>query len=419
MTPPSSLDSLVETARAASVRTADAERHVAELDRWARREVVAPRPWWRAGLLVAAGALAAAAVLLWWGRATPQSPILPVGERVAVVAEHGTRFRVTVAAAGHTEILVEQGTVTARLWKGASPLSPAHSLVLRGGGVVATATGTVYSLSVGASGAAVRVHEGAVQVDPDPRIAVGAGPRPLQEAARLTAGHGWPAGAPARGVSSARRLLALAMPTIAPGAAPGEGARGDGRPVGAEAIDASGDAASDPAADAAVAASVDAAISAAVDAAGSRPAAQASGERTRPDAGDSRDARDARPEASAAGRDAGASPEPEASAMTLAERWRLARLRRGQGKFQEALRECLAIADTRDVTWAPIALAEAMRLTLGPLADPQHTLQLARRMRSAWPRHTLMIETRAIECRALKQLGRSAECAVLERGATP
>ncbi|HRC58409.1 MAG TPA: hypothetical protein PKU97_20950, partial [Kofleriaceae bacterium] len=80
MTPPSSLDSLVETARAASVRTADAERHVAELDRWARREVVAPRPWWRAGLLVAAGALAAAAVLLWWGRATPQSPILPVGE---------------------------------------------------------------------------------------------------------------------------------------------------------------------------------------------------------------------------------------------------------------------------------------------------------------------------------------------------
>ena len=52
---------------------------------------------------------------------------------MAVVAEHGTRFRVTVAAAGHTEILVEQGTVTARLWKGASPLSPAHSLVLRGG----------------------------------------------------------------------------------------------------------------------------------------------------------------------------------------------------------------------------------------------------------------------------------------------
>ncbi len=105
--------------------------------------------------------------------------------------------------------------------------------------------------------------------------------------------------------------------------------------------------------------------------------------------------------------------------MTAAERWRLARLRRAQGQFREALRQCVQIADSNDATWAPIALAEAMRITLGPLADPQQTLLLARRMRSAWPRHTLMIEVRAIECRALGQLGRGAECAVLQRNTAP
>jgi hypothetical protein len=54
--------------------------------------------------------------------------------------------------------------------------------------------------------------------------------------------------------------------------------------------------------------------------------------------------------------DAGTPAPPE----SVRGRWRHARLLRGQGKFKEALAECLAIADLDEPTWSPIALVDAI-----------------------------------------------------------
>src|SRR5262249_43040880 len=44
---------------------------------------------------------------------------------------------------------------------------------------------------------------------------------------------------------------------------------------------------------------------------------------------------------------------PSGSTPTVTERWRSARLFRSQGKFDDAIAECVAIADSHDRTWAP------------------------------------------------------------------
>ena len=67
----------------------------------------------------------------------------------------------------------------------------------------------------------------------------------------------------------------------------------------------------------------------------------------------------------------------DADATSIKDRWRRARLLRGQGAFQRAVEECLAIAAARDATWSPIALVEAIRIYKGPLADPEEALVLA------------------------------------------
>lgn len=372
MSPPT-LDSLLATARAATVPADVAKRRVAELERWARPQ---PRaPWWRAGLLVATGALVATAALWLWWRATPP-PIIPLGDRVALIAEPGAQYRVLATDRGHTEVLVESGTVTARLWKGQGR----HALALRGGGVIAAATGTIYSLTIERGQPSVRVHEGTVEVRSESASA---------ESASVPAGASWPAAERSHGEASARRLQRF-RPLL------------DAEPV---AIDAgvARDPGREPASDAAIDASADAAPPTDASAAPIPHAApRPTRERAHP----------------AVTFDAGVTT-PAAALETPADRWRLARLRRGQGKFQEALAECLALADSGDPTWAPIALVEAARLTLGPLAEPQQTLELSRRMRASWPKHTLLTEMRAIECRALKQLGRAAECAVVERMSAP
>jgi hypothetical protein len=94
----------------------------------------------------------------------------------------------------------------------------------------------------------------------------------------------------------------------------------------------------------------------------------------------------------------------------IKDRWHTARLLRGQGRFTAALTECIAIADLRDPMWSPIALVEALRIELGPLADPERAVALADRMIREWPGDALTSEVRALRCRALDQLGRSAEC---------
>ena len=61
--------------------------------------------------------------------------------------------------------------------------------------------------------------------------------------------------------------------------------------------------------------------------------------------------------------------------------------------------------------WSPIALVEAVRIELGPLADPERAIALADRVLREWSADALVSEARELRCRALRQLGRSDECA--------
>lgn len=340
------LDGLIERARAADVNREAAERYVRELDRWARPAVRPHRrwlPWLAAG--VAAAAVVVLAVL-WWSssQAAPWVPVR-IGDRVAIVADPATAYRVVRADAGETAIAIERGAVTARLWPGARP----HRLTLSGLGLTATATGTVYSLAIGASGAVVHVIEGTVEVRADD------GPHVVH------AGASWPADGAAADPGAGRVLLALAAPPPEP------------LPPAAAVVDAG--------TGAAVNAGDDAGIAAAGDA-GEPPGDAATG---------------------------GGRGAPPGAAPTIKDRWHTARLFRGQGKFAAALAECLAIAEARDPTWSPIALVEAVRIALGPLADPDRAIALADRMLRDWPGDPLAAEVRELRCRALRQLGR-ADC---------
>lgn len=69
-----------------------------------------------------------------------------------------------------------------------------------------------------------------------------------------------------------------------------------------------------------------------------------------------------------------------------------------------------------DRTWSPIALVEAARIELGPQSAPERVLALVDRFERKWPAHTLAPEARELRCRALRQLGRGAECAPADAG---
>jgi hypothetical protein len=338
------LDRLIERARSATVDRGEAERYVRELDRWARSAPTAPPRRWVPWLVAGVAAAAAVLVVLWWRGDAAIAPATPVqiGNQVAVLAAPGTAYRVVRSDPAATEIAVEHGAVTARLWRTAQP----HRLVLSGGGVTAAAVGTVYSLTVGAGGPVVGVVEGTVEVRASDGLHV------------VHAGSIWPPGGHAADPADARALLALAGPAVAPvleGADAGIAAAapppGDGSDEGADAM-------TDATSDAAVAA-----------------------------------------------------PHPApATAPAIKDRWRTARLLRGQGQFSAAVTECLAIADARDPTWSPIALVEAVRIELGPLADPERAIALADRAIREWPADALVAEARELRCRALRQLGRGEDC---------
>jgi hypothetical protein len=346
------LDDMLVRARSLEVRDEAADRYVAELSRWSRA-AASPRrsrvPWFAAGFGLAA---AAAVIVLLVLRPAPEAggnAALRFGERVAIIAEPNTQYRVLAADHDRTEVLVERGTVTARLWPGVQP----HRLALRGDGVEAVATGTVYALHVGDGGASVHVHEGTVAVTRG------------SEHAQVEAGSAWSAGATTggtlRGRRGAERLLAMAAPPPVDA---------HDRAPHAEPIE--------PAAEPGSAAS-DASIG-------------ASGDPTKP---------------RAAPVDAGVA---DATAASLTDRYRQARLLRGQGKFDAAIAECLAIADAKEATWSPIALLEAARIELGPRASPERALVLTDRFEAEWPSHQLAPEARELRCRALRQLGRADEC---------
>jgi hypothetical protein len=111
--------------------------------------------------------------------------------------------------------------------------------------------------------------------------------------------------------------------------------------------------------------------------------------------------------------DAALAPPADSSgsaAPSVNERWRSARLLRSQGKFAEAIIECEAIADAHDPTWAPIALVEAARIELGPLASPERAITYVERFEREWSNNGLLPEARDLRCHALDQLGRGSEC---------
>jgi hypothetical protein len=332
---------VIARARAATVHRAAAERYVGELDRWARP---APQPRrWVAWLTTGGAAVVAAVVVALWiaGRA-PSETLTPVriGDRVAIIAAPASVYRVVRADPGATEIAIDRGTVTARLWRTDRP----HRLTLAGGGITATAKGTIYSLGVEPAGPIVHVSEGTVEVRAGEGLHV------------VHAGASWPVTATAPDPVAGRALLALALTTSLPSLV----------------ADADAD--------------TDAGV--AIDAAA--PVASPSD----------------------AGVDTPRTPAPAMppDAPAIKDRWRTARLLRGQGRFTAALTECLAIADARDPMWSPIALVEAIRIEIAPLAAPERSIALADRMIREWPDDPLVAEARELRCRALRQLGRASEC---------
>jgi hypothetical protein len=359
------LDALLARVRGAEVRPELAAAAIAEVERAARLRPAAAAWSWRSVLAGVGLAVAAAALILWivGPRGGGSGPaVVRIGSRVTIVVEPGARYDVAAAGDDRTAIVVERGAVTARLWPGDQP----HRLALRGADVVATATGTVYTLAVDDRGAIVRVHEGTVEV-----VTPGG-------AHAIAAGRWWPpdAAGGAIGTAAASRLRALAAPSPIVEVLP------------IAAVDAGADAPAAIVADAGVDVDVDAASAsgAAIDRARARP----------PDAPDA-----------VAAPDAGV---VDAAAPSLVEQWRRARLLRAQGNPRSAVALCLAIADTGDPTWSPIALVEAIRIHLDSLSAPEDALVIADRMIARWPVHPLEGEAKALRCRALRQLGRGAEC---------
>lgn len=333
----SRLDEMIARARTLDVREDDARQFVSGLAQWAGKSEPARARWPWAVLAAAAAAATAVVVLLLVTRESPrhvEASAIRLGDRVAIVAAPSTQYRVIATDETRTVVDVSRGTVTARLWPGPH----AYRLVLRGGGVEAVATGTVFALRVDDEGATVEVHEG--------HVAVSRG----EDHVEVAAAAAWPHGGSLRSAGDARRLMAMpALPASAP----------------------------EPETP-----SIDAGV------------ADATTEDAAPPIVVVPERRDA------------------AVAVPPIERWRRARLLRGQGKFDAALVECIAIADAKDATWSPIALLEAARIELGPKSSPERALALAERFASEWPHHELAPEARDLRCRALKQLGRDAECAV-------
>ncbi len=366
MTAPS-LDTLVARARAVGVRPGPAEQCVADVLRLARVSAPAPRFRWLVPVLAgcALAATGAAVVALMTRTDAPVVAASPVwvGDRVAVMPEGAASYRVVEAGGEGTTIEVTRGAVTARLLPDPAP----HRLVLRGGGVEAVATGTVYTLSVDERAdhvAEVRVHEGKVEVWGEQIGTVYAGATWFRRADGTESAMPSSRKSPL-GVRAAEQLLAL-QPIVASKHAPPPTP-----PVVVTPVDA--------------------------------------GEL--PDADPATDTSDARPAPSR--RDP---PTADPVDTSPEARWRRARLLRGQGKPDEARTLLLAISTDGDATWAPLAHIEAIRIDLEDLSAPENALALSDRMLTRWPHHALITEVRALRCRALGQLGRGAECERADAG---
>lgn len=434
------VDALIHRARGATVRRDVAETYVRELERWTSRR---PARSWRAWALAAAAAAGAAIVVLMLrGGASALTPVR-IGDRVAIVVEPGTSYRILRAGPDDTTIEVDHGEVTARLWPGIR----AHQLVLQGGGMVATATGTVYSLAVERGGGAVHVDEGTVEVRVGAAvhsIPAGAswppdgvrapGPRrapsllalaPQAPAAKPTAAPtptSPPAAAPAAAAPAATASPEPEAPVTAaantPGSLTAAAANAPGSPTAA-AASGSGSPTAASGSGTATASSGSGARSAALSPPGRGSPTSAGSLAPRPRTADATPPARAHADTTPPRETVDRTPPPRATldgrgraaSLSIKDRWRLARKLRAEGKHRAAIAECFGIADMADATWSPIALVEAIRLYAGPLADPAHALETADRVIRDWPADVLVPEARQLRCLALARLGRGRECA--------
>ncbi|HEY1814729.1 MAG TPA: hypothetical protein VGG74_20420 [Kofleriaceae bacterium] len=357
------LDDLIARARQLDVRPEHASAYVADLARWTRRERELPQPRRWPAFVVGFAAAATIAAVLWLVRAPSATTAAPtqIGDRVAILASAGSRYAVAAIDASHTEIAIERGAVTAHVFPGAS----AHSVVLRGGGVQATGTDTL-TLAVDDRGNA--------------RVSANAGSAVVQGVS-IEAGQSVPAASEPVGAAAASRLAALEVPVA--------------RVV-----------ASDVPRDAEVPVPIAIEHTPVEDARQPVPAPVPSHPAIVVDAGIAQHV-------------PADAVQPANATPTVTDRWRSARLFRSQGKFNEAIAECVAIADSGDRTWAPIALVEAARIELGPLAAPERTIAYVDRFTREWPENELAPEARDLRCRALTQLGRGAECTTPDGGVAP
>jgi hypothetical protein len=450
------LDALIQRARGATVRREVAEAYVRELERWTSRRKTRP---WRAWALATAAAAAAATLVLVLRADGPELTPVRIGDRVAIVVEPGTSYRIVHASPDDTAIEVDHGEVTARLWPGVG----AHHLALQGGGMVAMATGTVYSLAVERGSGEVHVDEGTVEVrvgaavhsvpagaswPPDrvrapghrraPSLLALAPPAPAKPTAASPSTSPAAAAAPTSAASpepEASTATASPAPESTAAAPRGPGSPGTAATSGsgsltATAASGSGSPATASSPGSPTSRSPGTGAPAAAALSGSRTIAGASPQGS----GSSTGAPSPRPRsrtvvaAPPAGSTADAAPPREtvdatplpratlddrgpAASLAIKERWRFARKLRAEGKHRAAIAECLAIADTGDPTWSPIALVEAIRLYSGPLSDPGHAIDIADRVIRDWPADGLVPEARKLRCRALGRLGRGGECA--------
>jgi hypothetical protein len=368
--PETSLDALTERARKLDVRADQARLFVADLERWERRHAATAQRWWPAFVAgLGAAAIVAAALFLILRRSAPgDAEPVQIGARVAVIGGPDTRYSVAELGPDRTVLELARGSLTARVYAGDRP----HIVVLRGGGVEASGSGTI-SLAVDARGALVAANAG------DARVRRG------DDVQAIEAGTTWPDRDVAIGRRAAQTLGAMEVPTV-------ERAIPSDVPV-------------------APIVTVPVPIDVVTDAPPAPPPAPPGPAPTRQVHRDS-----PHDDTTYTAEPAPAAPPPAVTVtVTVTERWRSARLFRSQGKFDQAIAECITIADANDPTWSPIALVEAARIALGPQAAPEHALGFVDRFARDWPKNGLAAEARDLRCHALVQLGRGAECSAPAR----
>lgn len=320
-TPQSQLAESLEAARTLPINETRARAFVAALPKAQR---VAAYPLRHKLVFVWAGAATFACLLLLLTRAeeTPAS-VARLGQRVAVSTHAATTYQVLTQTSEVTHLLVESGSLSVRLFSGHTK----HQLKVQANNLIASATGTVYTVEKQGDTVRIVVHEGTVQLD-GPGVHVS-----------LDAKKAWQDGE----VLQASEVIAAAhlLATLRPNQNTED-----------------------------------------TQAASAAPPAHVLPSTAKPSA----------PPALVVVRDDAAL-------------WREARLQIGQGEYQKASALLDEVVQRKSATWAPIALAELVRLHTGPLSQPAQALALGEDFLRKFPNHPLERDLQNLLCEAARQGG--------------